>query len=243
MTSSASPIILLSSRNLLSEENGGTFQGVPAAYLDSILSFGGMPIILPLHASPKEIERLCSMADGFLLPGGEDINPKIYNEEPHPKLGSLAKACDELEVPIVRYARNSGKPLLGICRGSQMMNVACGGTLYQDLAAQRPNSPEHKVSEWTELSELLSLNEGSKLRSILQCASIPSNSLHHQAVKDVAPGLIVSALARDGVVEGIEDPAQRFFIGVQCHPEVLWRETETGWGRLFSSFVEACKLQ
>jgi putative glutamine amidotransferase len=235
------PIIIVSARCLSNEERGTQFEGVHTAYLDSVLSFGGMPIILPLHAPTEEIEKVCEMADGFLIPGGEDIDPRRYNEDPHPMLGGIAEARDELEFQIVRYARNSRKPLLGICRGSQVMNVACGGTLYQDLAAQRPESPKHKISEWNELSELLTLSAGSKLQAILQCASIAANSLHHQAVKDVAPGLIVSATARDGVIEGIEDPIHPFFVGVQCHPEVLWRETETRWSRVFSRFVEACK--
>jgi putative glutamine amidotransferase len=184
--------------------------------------------------------------DGLLLPGGVDVDPAIYGQEPHPELGKVDDALDEAELVLTRWALEDQLPLLGICRGIQLMNVAAGGTLYQDLRAQFPGAQCHRFvpSQYgrDHRGHLVHIEPGSHLARALGL-SVPVNSRHHQAVKDVAPGFVVTARAPDGVIEGLElegleHPGAPFAVGVQWHPENLAAQ-DAQMLALFQAFVQA----
>ena len=183
--------------------------------------------------------------DGLILTGGDDVGPARYGEAAHPKTVEAEPARDEFEIALVNGARAQQLPLFAICRGIQVLNVACGGTLVQDIPAQingalnhsltvPPNSPYSLAHEvWVEKDSILSKLMGDRLTA----DTCEVNSRHHQAVKDVAKGFRVAATAPDGVIEAIEDPAARFCLGVQWHPENFWRTGE--FRALFEGFLEA----
>jgi putative glutamine amidotransferase len=194
------------------------------------------------------IEAALEGAEGLLLTGGDDVAPTRYGEQAHPAVVEVAPDRDEFEIALVREARRRNMPVFAICRGIQVLNVACGGSLIQDIPSQMPGGLEHKWSVpphqpydlaheiWIEKESLLAALMRERLNDADSCEV---NSRHHQAVKDVAPGFRVSATAPDGIIEAIEDPAARFCLGVQWHPENFWRTGE--FRPLFEGFVEAAR--
>lgn len=212
-------------------------------YRQSVLHVGATPTILD-HA--MAIEQALSGIDGLLLTGGDDVAPSRYGEAPHPAVVEAEPGRDDFELALIAGARARQLPILAICRGIQVLNVACGGTLVQDIPSQiagalphslpcpphQPFSLAHEV--WLEKESLLSRLMRERLADVDTCEV---NSRHHQAVKTVASGFIVSATAPDGVIEAIEDPAVRFCLGVQWHPENFFRTGE--FRPLFEGFVEA----
>ena len=184
--------------------------------------------------------------DGLLLTGGGDVAPSRYGEEPHPSVEHVDLVRDEFEIGLIAEARARNLPILAICRGMQVLNVACGGTLVQDIPTQLKGALEHKLAVpphqayalahelWLDKDTLLSQLMRERLSDADAC---DVNSRHHQALKQIASGFDVSATAPDGVVEAIEDPAARFCLGVQWHPENFWRTGE--FRPLFEGFLEA----
>ena len=212
-------------------------------YRQSILHVGGEPRILD---PSMPVEEALRGIDGVLLTGGDDVAPTHYQEEPHATFASAELGRDEFEIALAREARSRALPIFAICRGVQVLNVACGGTLVQDIPSFVTGALTHDLSVppnqsyslaheiWLERDSLLSRLMRERLSDADSC---DVNSRHHQAVKDVAKGFSVSATAPDGVIEAIEDPAQRFCLGVQWHPENFFR---TGKFRpLFEGFLEA----
>jgi putative glutamine amidotransferase len=185
---------------------------------------------------------------GLLLTGGEDLEPTLYGEARHATVTDVDPKRDEFETALVREARARRLPILAICRGVQVLNVACGGTLVQDISSQVPGSLEHRLTVpphqpfdlahevWMDKETLLSRLMSDRLGGADTCEV---NSRHHQAVKQVAAGFRASATAPDGVIEAIEDPSAAFCLGVQWHPENFWRTGE--FRPLFEGFVEACQ--
>ena len=185
-------------------------------------------------------------AGGLLLTGGDDVAPVLYGETKHPAVIDAAPERDEFEIALVKEARRRGLPLFAICRGVQVLNVACGGTLIQDIPSQTEDSidhafkmPPHTSFEyahdlWVEDNSLLARLMSERLNGSDSCAV---NSRHHQAIKQLAPGFRVVATAPDGIIEAIEDPAALFCLGVQWHPENFWRTGE--FRPLFEGFIEA----
>ena len=194
-------------------------------YMYAIRIAGGIPVVLPLKADKAEIRQMVSTFDGFLFTGGQDVN-----------------ACPErwaLESALLETVLDADKPVFGICRGLQFINAALGGTLWQDLPSERPSelvhrqgkpydNPTHTVSLFGPLQELLGK------------AEIPVNTLHHQAVKDLAPGLEIMAIASDGLIEAAWMPGKRFVWAVQWHPEYLFKVNADSH-KLFNAFINACK--
>jgi putative glutamine amidotransferase len=184
--------------------------------------------------------------DGLLLTGGEDVSPATYGESPHPKLGAVDPQRDAFELALIGAARVKDLPIFGICRGIQILNIAFGGSLVQDVPSEVPGALEHSLpvpqhesyalahEVWLEADSLLARLMRERLSDADSCEV---NSRHHQAVKRVADGFRVSATAPDGVIEAIEDPAARFCLGVQWHPENFWRTGE--FRPLFEGFLEA----
>jgi len=215
--------------------------GTRNTYIQAVLDAGGLPVLVP--DAPEDVLRaVFARLDGVLLPGGVDIDPAEFGETPHPLLGKVDRERDHLELTLCRWALAEDKPLLGICRGIQALNVAAGGTLYQDIPAQYPTSVTHSTTGEARgfLAHDVLIERGTRLAALLGADPLPSNSWHHQAVKDVGRGLIVTAQAGDGIVEAMEAPGLRFAVAVQFHPEDLY-ETSERMRRLFTGFVEACR--
>lgn len=220
--------------------NDTHIMGVKMPYLESIVEAGGIPVFIPLLTDEKMLRSIYESIDGVLIPGGEDVDPKWYGEEPHPKLGAISPIRDEVEIKVIRWAHADNKPVLGVCRGLQVINVALGGSLFQDILSQAPGAKEHSEDVWDAGAHEVEVKADSKLASVLGSKSLSVNSLHHQAVKKLAAPLRVNAEAPDGIVEGFEEPSRRFFLALQCHPEMLWQKsTDKAWLKLFKEFVAA----
>jgi len=219
--------------------------GARKKYRDAVTAAGGEPILIDGVDRPTLAEMLLSF-DGILMPGGTDVDPAAYGGRPHPSVDVADPRRDALELEAARIAKRSGLPLFAICRGMQVVNVALGGTLFEDIADQyeAPNGLRLRHQQTPdfgrhETTHEVDLKIGSRLAEIAGSAAIRVNSLHHQAVRRVAHGLEPVAHARDGIVEAYElRGAHPFFVGVQWHPEELVGADEPS-RRLFASFIEA----
>ncbi len=211
-------------------------------YIRAVLDSGGLPVVIP--PGPEHVLRATlARLDGLLLPGGGDIEPIRFGEAPHPALGQVQPELDDLELTLCRWALAEGKPILGICRGIQVMNVAAGGTLYQDIPSQYRtdinHSPERTLPRGYIAHEIV-VDTRSRLAHLVGDRPLPVNSWHHQAIMSLGRGLVVSAHAPDGIIEGVELPDHPFAIGVQFHPEDLYQAHErVRW--LLVGFIEACR--
>lgn len=217
--------------------------GVREGYIRAIIEAGGAPVLIPPQVDEATLRQLYDTFDGILLPGGADIDPQLYGEERHPRLGEIEPLRDAIELPLARWAVADGKPLLAICRGIQVLNVALGGSLYQDLGSQYETETEHELGaqqkSWELLSHTMQLDPDSRLAELLGAVEIGVNSLHHQALKDVPDALRVVGRAPDGIIEAVEGRGDAFVVGVQCHPEQLWQDADPRWRRVFRAFVVA----
>jgi putative glutamine amidotransferase len=211
-------------------------------YRQSILHVGGEPRVLEPSA---DVERALAGIDGLMLTGGDDVAPTRYGEEAHATVTEAEPGRDEFEIALVLAARARNLPILAICRGIQVLNVACGGTLVQDIPSEIAGALMHSLAvpqhEPYALAHEVWVDKDSLLARLMRERRVDEalevNSRHHQAVKQVAAGLVATATAPDGVIEAIEDPAARFCLGVQWHPENFFRTGE--FRALFEGFVEA----
>ena len=216
-----------------------------SSYVRAIIDAGGVPFLIPLEARDEVLRILFKQASGILLTGGGDIAPQFFGETPHPSLDDVQSARDKMEFELVAWAFEENKPLLGICRGIQVMAVATGGTLYQDIASQCPNANKHDYFYSQDyprdfLAHPVTIELDSRLSAALRVDYLTVNSLHHQALKKVPSVYRVVAYSPDGIIEGIEVPHHRFAIGVQWHPEELVTSQETA-RHLFNAFVDECR--
>lgn len=223
------------------EEQGVPF--IPQGYSRSILEAGGIPYVLPFTDDPAVLQQLVDLCDGFFYTGGHDVDPAVYNAYPWHKTGVLAPQRDRLEKDIFPYILAAQKPVLGHCRGMQMVNALLGGTLYQDLPTQYPDKAallEHsQKTRSVEPCHSVQIKEGTLLAACYGTEA-EVNSFHHQAVKDIAPGLVVTATAPDGMIEGLEKPDYPFLQLVQWHPEEMTPQDEKS-RKWFRAFVDACR--
>lgn len=196
---------------------GGGAGGLSARVLEA----GGLPLILPIpHTASDLIDGYLEAIDGLILTGGADIHPSLYGQTVLERCGEIDEERDRFEVELVRAARSRDLPLLGICRGLQVVNVALGGSLYQDLSYRHETDPAHQSprEQRGELAHRVAIVEGSRLAEILGVRELDVTSTHHQIIRDLAPDLTMNAIASDGVIEGIEGP-ERFLLAVHWHPE------------------------
>ncbi|KAA6337039.1 putative glutamine amidotransferase [termite gut metagenome] len=199
------------------------YSSVRMTYTESVIKAGGIPILIPVTENEKTLEDIVSLLDGLILTGGEDIHPNYYNEDPIEQLGEVNSERDHYDMALIRLATVRNLPILGICRGEQLINVVFGGTLYQDLPTQYNGiSVNHQQEEPSSVAtHTVFVHSGSIIAEITGCTELQTNTHHHQAVKDVAPGFRVAARSGDGVVEAIESCTDLPIWGVQFHPEGL----------------------
>ncbi len=213
----------------------------------AVFKAGGIPVILPyprFHAhGPRQydIEGLTERVDGLLLSGGGDIDPTLFGEEPLPGLGQITPDRDRMEIELIQHFMEKDLPVFAICRGCQILNIAAGGTMFQDLYRQRRRLLQHfQHAPRHHASHFITIQTNTLLHTITGLDVYKVNSFHHQAVKDPAPDFIASATSRDGVIEAVESRRHRFVLGVQWHPENM-TETDEMAQNLFEKFVEACR--
>jgi putative glutamine amidotransferase len=204
---------------------------------------GGLPVLIPSGLQQATLRQIYERLDGILVPGGGDINPAQYGAPAHALTTGIDLARDKAESQVIRWAVADNRPVFGICRGNQMINVALGGTLIQDVPSETGTLIRHDYRP-TEIplmhdAHIVTLDPDSRLAHILGAAEVPVNSLHHQAVDQVAPGMQVVARGSDGIIEALEMPNKRFVLSVQWHPENLI--DDPAMLALFEAFVAACE--
>lgn len=210
-------------------------------FISSVECAGGIPLILPHVHDMEDIKAQVDVCDGILLCGGMDIHPIYYGEEPHENLGFVNSKEDEYQIKVARITLNLHKPILGICRGHQLLNIVCGGTLYQDMSEVPLNTIKHdQMSKRYEPYHSINIEKNSKLEKILGSSTLV-NSLHHQCIKELGAGLEATAYAKDGVIEAIEMPDHDFVMGLQWHPEEMAMHRDKYMLEIFKEFIRKSK--
>jgi putative glutamine amidotransferase len=216
-------------------------------YVRVLTEVGAVPWLIPLLPGDEATLRaIYDRLDGVFLTGGVDVDPAAYGEERHSHCERTDPARDWTELHLIRWALADHKPVFGVCRGIQAINVACGGSLYQDVGEQFPHAIKHNYFPTSAnparnyLAHPVRVASGSRVGRLLGVEQIEVNSMHHQGIKRLAPGLAATAFAPDGLVEAVETTDDRFLIGVQWHPEEM-AEAHDPMRRLFSAFVEAAR--
>lgn len=218
-----------------------TFSSVSQNYVTSVLMAGGIPILIPIINNKDELAYYLDLVDGLLFTGGEDISPLEYGEDPISHVTLVSGERDRQEIDLFKMAYEKHMPILGICRGIQLINVALGGSLYQDLGSQYKGALGHLPADnpVSELYHRVKVDDQSKLYHIFLESEFAVNSFHHQAIKELGKNLKVAACSKEGIIEGIESTDKRYLFGVQWHPEDLSAKYPL-FLRLFKSFIEAC---
>ncbi|MDD5921767.1 MAG: gamma-glutamyl-gamma-aminobutyrate hydrolase family protein [Eubacteriales bacterium] len=209
-------------------------------YMDGILDAGGIPVMLPWTLDDDLLEYFADTYDGFLFPGGQDVSPSMYEEERSERCGEICPKLDEMTSRLFEMVLEADKPILGICRGLQILNVLFGGTLYQDLSEERPDCPGHKMdAPYDRSAHLVSVEKETPLYDLLSQPVIGVNSCHHQAIRTLAGGLTPMAHSEDGLTEAFYRPDSRFLWAVQWHPEMYFKADENS-RKILRAFVESC---
>lgn len=240
------PLIALTCRpDLSAVYDGRPVNAQNPVYTNAILAAGGIPILIPVEVTGDQLAALFNRVDGFLFAGGGDVHPSFYGEKQVvDKLYDVQRRRDELEIRLIQWAMDQGKPFFAICRGIQVMNVAAGGKLYQDIPTQYPTTLRHDYYYTVDgsfardhLAHEVEIEPHSRLAEIVDSPRLPVNSLHHQAVKEIPDSLRVVARAADGLIEAIEKPDHPFALGVQWHPEELVDDQAVA-RRMFAALVD-----
>lgn len=210
-------------------------------YIEAVIKAGGVPLVLAITEDESVIDGYIDSIDGLILTGGHDVTPRYYGENPKPKLGDVFPERDEFDLKLLEKSKNKNIPILGICRGFQLMNVAHGGSLWQDLSYSDYEYIKHNQEHNPELkTHSLEIEEDSKLYEIFGEKNIYVNSFHHQIIKKVSNEFNVAATAPDGIIEALEHKNYDFLVGVQFHPEMLHRVCGM-MQNLFNTFIEKAK--
>jgi len=215
---------------------------ITQSYMEAIFACGGFPLLLPVKGNDDLWLEAAREMDGFLFTGGGDVSPSCYGEDTLQCCGEISPLRDVMELDLLRAVLPTGKPILGVCRGIQLLNVGLGGTLYQDIYQQNAQSfqQQHtqKLPDYLPAHDVL-IEEGSLLHRIVKTLRLPVNTLHHQAVKDCAPGLAAVAKSSSSLIEAVEKKDHPYFLGVQWHPERMWH-VDAAAKAIFESFIDAC---
>ena len=224
--------------------DGAERTGVNAAYVRALLAGGGVPLILSPLMGASLAGSALDGCDGLLLSGGEDIHPSWYGVQPSPLLSPPSQERDLFELALFAVARQRELPILGICRGIQLINVALGGTLFQDLPSERPGAVDHSPTGARDTrSHAVRIQPGSRAAAALDAATVTVNSVHHQAIKELAPGLVASGWTNDGLIEVAESgPGASWILAVQWHPEEMQGDRLAPEQGLFSALVNEAGL-
>lgn len=217
------------------------------SYIEELRKVGAVPWLIPLIPNdPDTLREIFDRLDGVFITGGVDVDPSRYGEVKTPLCGTTDSDRDAVEIALLQHALRRRLPVLAVCRGIQILNVACGGSLYQDVTAQVPAALKHDYFPTPEqpsrkfLAHDVAVKRGSRLSQIMGDTVVPVNSMHHQAIKELASNLAATAHAPDGIIEGVEGLDDQYLVAVQWHPEEL-TETQPGMARLFSSFTDAAR--
>jgi putative glutamine amidotransferase len=248
MERGARPVIGIPTQTL--QSLGGISAAIPPSwvmsqrYILALTAAGGVPWMIPL-VDEGTLASLYDELDGIFLPGGADIDPLTYGADPHPLCDKTDRERDRVELSLARHALADRKPVLGVCRGMQLMNVAAGGDLYQDIAEQMPGAIKHDYFPFDAqnyprdfLAHEVDVHEGSHLATLLGSGPLRVNSMHHQGVKSLGRGLVPTAVAGDGLIEAFEAADGHYLVAVQWHPEALSERDERA-RRLFADFIDA----
>ena len=225
-----------------SRTNREGLYSLASRYCDAIENAGGLPIIIPHSRSRTQIRHLLRRIDGLLISGGGfDIDPAYYGEQPIAELGKINSQRTFTELQSIAFGLDQDLPMLGICGGAQAINVALGGSLYQDIQTQLPAAQKHRQDERSNsYGHVVEVARGTLLYKVCRRQRLQVNTTHHQAIRKLGKGLAINATAPDGLIEGIESKKHSFVLGLQWHPEVLARR-EAVQRKIFSSFVLACR--
>ena len=219
----------------------GTRSFVLQNYLDSVEAAGGLPVVLPYTKSKDALQTYAELCHGFLLVGGVDIAPERYSAERQKECGTVCDARDEFEFAAFDAVYPTEKPILGICRGCQLINVALGGTLYQDIPTEKPSEVTHRQNDFgSSPIHSVKLVANTPLSLLTGQEQLQVNSLHHQAIKTLGEGLEVMAVAEDGIIEAIYMPGGKYLQAYQWHPERMF-DTDAQSRLIFADFINACK--
>ncbi len=239
------PLIGITAATYTAPETGWDYNRVYVACIKAIEDAGGLPVLIPVSVDESILREIYARLDGLLLPGGSDINPDIYGETAGPLTRDIDDARDHAEINLAQWAVDDDLPLLGICRGHQLLNVALGGTLVQDIPSEVGTDIVHDISREQpgvlardEVRHEVRIDPDSHLASVLGATAIHVNTLHHQAVEKPAPAARVTAFAPDEIIEALELPGKKFALSVQWHPEDMYEHDEA-MRRLFRAFVAA----
>ncbi|GAA0316330.1 gamma-glutamyl-gamma-aminobutyrate hydrolase family protein [Bacillus carboniphilus] len=210
-------------------------------YIQAVIDAGGLPVILPVGID-EDVDQLVDKLDGFVVTGGGDIDPTLFGEEPHRNLGEISPGRDSFELALIKKALEADKPIVAICRGIQIMNIAVGGDMYQDIYAQTDNELLQHGQKATRnhLAHFVHVEPDSLLAQIADTTKFKVNTYHHQAVRNVPLPFKISGTASDGIIEAIESVEHKFVLGVQWHPEGLAYKGDEISKRIFRRFIEFC---
>jgi len=212
------------------------------AYVNALVHAGAAPILIPIGLPETTLQAIIHRLDGIVFTGGGDVHPDRYASQMHPLVDDIDPSRDQAEIQLIHNVCKENIPFLGICRGLQVINVALGGTLYEDILDQRPNSQRHQYSPgWSRnhLAHEVQIQSGSHLAEILGTKTASVNSFHHQGIRELANGLRATAVAPDGLIEAIELPGHPFALAVQWHPE--WLTEDEAMQRLFRELVHTAE--
>jgi len=220
--------------------SGADRTGVNAAYVRATVRAGGVPLILSPLIGTAHTSDILEALDGLLLTGGEDVDPAYYGQGRHHRIGNVDQTRDAFELALFRHAQARGLPVLAICRGIQLVNVALGGSLWQDIPSERPEALNHNpATDRDDRTHPLEIVPGSRLARALEATRCDVNSFHHQSIRDLAPGLLVSARAPDGEIEGVESAGQDpWLLAVQWHPEEFHDHGQAPDHGLFDALIK-----